>query len=171
MVWQKFKKCVRYNDPWHAHALTFSCYHGHKLLASEKACQLLIEALDAARSRRQFDIWCYVFMPDHVHLVIWPRNETYDISRILFAIKRPMSYRAKQARIYAGGHFWQPGGGHDRNLWTTTAIHNEVDYIHANPVRRGLCGRPEDWRYSSDGFYAGLVDVPLQIDPTLPPRS
>ena len=68
------------------------------------------------------------------------------------------------------GHFWQPGGGHDRNLWGTTAIHNEVDYIHANPVRRGLCGRPEDWRYSSAGFYAGLVDVPLQIAPTLPPR-
>jgi hypothetical protein len=47
--------------------------------------------------------------------------------------------------------FWQRGGGHDRNLMESTAIWAEIDYIHANPVRRpdrdqesGITERPHD---------------------------
>jgi putative transposase len=44
-----------------------------------------------------------------------------------------------------------------------------IDYIHLNPVRRGLVERPEDWAWSSARWYAGLRPVPLEMDPTLPP--
>jgi hypothetical protein len=30
-----------------------------------------------------------------------------------------------------------------------------IDYIHPNPVRRGLCERPEDWSWSSARSYSG----------------
>ncbi len=69
-----------------------------------------------------------------------------------------------------GTHLWQPGGGYDRNLFKAETVHKEVDYIHANPVRRGLCECPEDWRYSSVAFWAGQVDVPLVMDDSIPPR-
>jgi hypothetical protein len=41
-----------------------------------------------------------------------------------------------------------------------------VGYIHANPVRRKLVVRPEDWAFSSSRFYergerCGLVVEPL----------
>ena len=57
-----------------------------------------------------------------------------------------------------------------------------VDYIHANPVRRGLCARPEDWRWSGaadflarqnrpDGAAVGAVPPvgPIPLDP-IPPE-
>jgi hypothetical protein len=33
----------------------------------------------------------------------------------------------------------------------------KLDYIHANPVKRGYVNLPEHWRYSSAANYAGLA--------------
>lgn len=52
--------------------------------------------------------------------------------------------------------FWQRGGGFDRNVWSERIVVQEIDYIHANPVRRGLCTRPEEWRWSSAAEYLGI---------------
>ena len=170
MPYREFKQCVRYNVPGHAHSLTFSCYQYLPLLESTAAKQLVVDSLQAARARHCFDIWAYVIMQEHVHLFIWPRKEIYDISTMLAAIKRPVAFRARIMGLSGEKHFWQRGGGYDRNIWLPGAIHNEVAYLHGNPVRRGLCRNLEDWRYSSAGFWAGQRDVPLLMDETLPPK-
>jgi len=66
--------------------------------------------------------------------------------------------------------FWQRGGGYDRNLWEPRHVWSAIDYIHANPTRRGLCERPEDWPWSSAGAYADPTCGPLTPDwISLPP--
>ncbi|MCA9099475.1 MAG: hypothetical protein KDA36_13860, partial [Planctomycetaceae bacterium] len=60
--------------------------------------------------------------------------------------------------------FWQPGGGYDSNLFKSRTIRETIDYIHANPVRRGLVERPADWKWSSAAAYEGLSPVPINID-------
>ena len=57
----------------------------------------------------------------------------------------------------------------DRNLWETLAIHQAIEYIHLNPVRRGLVRRPEDWRWSSAADWMGKTDVPIRVNRTVPP--
>ena len=64
--------------------------------------------------------------------------------------------------------FWQPGGGYDRNVVQFTTLQKMIDYIHMNPVRRGLVERPEDWHWSSARWYAGIRPVPIEIDATIP---
>ena len=61
--------------------------------------------------------------------------------------------------------FWQQGGGYDRNMFERETIGASVDYLHNNPVRRGLVVQPTDWPWSSARFYAGWTDVPLRMDP------
>jgi putative transposase len=39
-----------------------------------------------------------------------------------------------------------------------------VLYILDNPVRAGVCGRPEEWRWSSARATAGLVPLPKFLD-------
>ncbi len=163
------KTCVRHDAPGHAHALTFSCDERRPLLAGDAACRLLVESLAAARVRHGFDLWAYVIMPEHVHLLVWPRDPAYSISRILLAVKRPVSYQARRMGLAPGPRFWLAGGGFDRNIDHAAATHAEVQYMHANPVRRGLCHDPLEWKYSSAGFWAGRTDVPLAMDLTLPP--
>jgi putative transposase len=43
-----------------------------------------------------------------------------------------------------------------------------IDYIHLNPVRRGLVERSEDWEWSSARFYAGMNPVKIAMDRSLP---
>ena len=174
------KRCKRFNTPHHAHFLTFSCFGRQPFFSGDTDPRWFLEQLDNARNKVGFHIWAYVLMPEHGHLVIWP-GETYSISSILWWIKRPFSHRvlthAKQnrpefhsrmKRQAANGrpsyHFWQPGGGYDRNLWTDDHIHEKIQYVHENPVRRGLVKRPEDWIWSSYGAWATGERGPLQLD-------
>ncbi len=60
--------------------------------------------------------------------------------------------------------FWQPGGGYDRNITSIETLRAMIEYIHANPVRRGLVARAEDWEWSSARWYAGLRPAKLEID-------
>ena len=38
-------------------------------------------------------------------------------------------------------------------------MREKLDYIHANPVKRGYVNLPEHWRYSSAANYAGLAGL------------
>ncbi len=175
------KTCRRYNDPGHAHALTFSCFRRQPFLARDRGRTWFVESLGAARTKHNFAIWAYVVMPEHVHLVIFPRNETYSISDILTDIKQPVTRRAlKYVQQYAPAflqrmrdeqpsgqvahRFWQRGGGYDRNLVKPGTVHETIEYIHANPVRRGLADSPKDWLWSSARHFAGRDDLFLVPD-------
>ena len=46
-----------------------------------------------------------------------------------------------------------------------------VEYIHANPVRRGLVTCPEDWPWSSAADWAGKETLVRKVDRTIPPIS
>jgi putative transposase len=81
-------------------------------------------------------------------------------------------FRREDARILeqlVGPHgralFWQRGGGYDRNLRSSSDIREKIEYIHQNPVRRGLVVNPSDWVWSSARDYAGEIGiVPLRRD-------
>lgn len=67
-----------------------------------------------------------------------------------------------------GHRFWQAGTGYDENVSEPQALHSIVEYIHFNPVRRGLVRRPEDWMWSSARDWMGLDGSPIKVDRTLP---
>jgi len=152
------------------------------LLKDERWQILLSRAIDQAITGQGFDLIAFVFMPDHVHLLVFPNTTTAAISRLLFAIKRPHSFRVKQTLLAARDpllnrltvrerpgkmtfRFWQEGGGYDRNMVNRKTVLAAIEYIHHNPVRRGLCDGPGDWRWSSWGHYSGDDGAP---DPGLP---
>jgi putative transposase len=181
------KRCKRYNDPGHAHELTFSCYLRQPFLTGDRSRQWLVDAIEKARKRHPFHRWAYVIMPEHAHLLLWPTRSPYDVSSILSAIKLPVTRRVqnfvrehaptfleRMADVRPNGdvqyRFWQRGGGYDRNSFEPKTIWKQIEYIHANPERRGLCKRAEDWYWSSAGVYAGLREGPISIDKESLPR-
>ena len=42
---------------------------------------------------------------------------------------------------------------------------NVIRYIYQNPIRANICYNVEDYKYSSLGFYSGLFNHGIQIDP------
>jgi len=176
------KRKVAYNIPGHAHFVTYSCYPCYPLLCRDRSRAWVVDAIQKAREQFDFAVWAYVIMPEQVHLLIHPRQACYSIEHILAALRRPVSGRAK-AFLLAGGNtrwierltvhkgretvfrFWQAGGGHDHNLWNDRPVLEVIEYIHANPVRRGLVAQPTDWVWSSAGQWAGGPPGPLTTDP------
>ena len=55
--------------------------------------------------------------------------------------------------------------GFDRNVIKPGTLMNMIDYIHLNPVRRGLVEKPEQWKWSSAAWYLGAGEVPIRVDP------
>src|SRR5262245_65150708 len=88
------KICKRFNDPGHAHALTFSCFRRQPFLSKARSRRWLIDALDRARDKHRFHVWAYVIMPEHAHVLIWPTEPVYDVSAILNSIKQSVAKRA-----------------------------------------------------------------------------
>lgn len=76
----KFKTCRRFDEPGDAHALTFTCFKGQPFLAKDRSRQWMIDSIERARQKHQFDLWAYVIMLEHVHLVIRPKEDHYSQS-------------------------------------------------------------------------------------------
>ncbi len=177
------KRVRHYDEPNHAHFLTFSCYRRLPLLIKDRSRHWLIEALQAARQKHRFDLWGWVIMPEHVHLLLWPRPGCRT-QTILADIKRPVGQQAihwleanhpdflerltvrNRNRTYH--RFWQAGPGQDRNIYDPNAAHQFLEYIHNNPVQRGLVALPEQWQWSSAQDWAGGKAVLLKVDKTIP---
>jgi putative transposase len=176
---RKFRRSS--GEPAEAHELTFSCYHGLPLLSKDRSRQWVIDALARARTTLDFELPAYVIMPEHVHALLLTNSEKYDVATILKCIKQPVAQRAvsyvrKNAPEWLNWlrvpgsdksvvhRFWQQGGGYDRSVVTPRTAWASVEYIHANPVRRGLVDTPTDWVWSSARWYAGLDDVKLEMD-------
>ena len=141
----------------------------------------VIEALQRTRQRFDVALFAYVIMPEHVHVGLLPRRSDHRMEQILASLKRGV---AKQARehltrtrnerwlrrltVRKGSRevfrFWQAGGGYDRNVWREKPLYEMMEYIHANPVRRGLVERPTDWYWSSARFWEGDGSGPLAMD-------
>ena len=163
------KRVKHFHERGDLHELTFSCHDQRPLLTNEHWLKLLAKAVDSALVNHQFHLYAFVFMPEHVHLLVYPSGEP-DIGGFLKAIKRPISFRIKQGLATSNRRlldeltvqerpgvtsfrFWQEGPGYDRNLQQPDAIKNSLDYIHMNPVKRELARRPEDWKWSSARYF------------------
>ena len=141
-----------------SHFLTFGCYHGHQLLAEPLSKQTFETGLERVRIAFRMDIYAYVVMPNHVHLLTAePPQEL--LSDALKSLKQGVSRRL----IGAAGHFWQKRY-YDFNIRDEQQFTEKLRYIHRNPVQRGLCERPEDWEWSSFRHYSTGVEGRVEIE-------
>jgi putative transposase len=127
------------------HFVTCSCYHRLAYLESPTARDLFEDALQKAHSRYRFDVIGYVVMPEHVHLLVSePGRELLSVA--LQGLKLSVVRRTTRPR------FWQ-ARYYDFNVQTEEKRLEKLNYIHWNPMKRGLVDRPEDWRWSSYRYY------------------
>lgn len=145
------KRFYHYNTPGHAHELTFWCLRHLRFFDDALARDLFLQELSRARISYRFKLFAYVIMPTHVHLVIGPSEQKYDIMRILNGVRSGFArrYRATLREAEGGINVWERGCGEDRNLWDAGSICDSIHYIEANPVRSFLADSPEEWQASS----------------------
>ena len=113
----------------------------------------LASSLARMRRKHGFAITAWVFLPDHWHAIIYAPYPL-TISTVFKAVK-VSSMIGIDVRRRESGDLWQDRF-FDHALRTVREYHGTVEYIHLNPVRRGLVTRATDWKWSSVHEYAGI---------------
>jgi len=126
------------------------------------------KAIDEARTSCGFLLFAYVLMPDHFHVLTnSPRKPSTVLQFIkgivsrrvlgyLKEMKHETSLRKLEHDTWKRSHrysLWQ----HDSDVFSIVSestFMQKVNYIHQNPVRAGLVGRAEDYRWSSACFWS-----------------
>jgi putative transposase len=102
-------------------------------------------------------IYGYVLMPEHVHVLV-SEPERANLAQAIKSLKQGTSRRL----IGNEDYFWQTRY-YDHNVRSYRSFVEKLRYIHRNPVKRGLCVRPENWEWSSFLQYAtgaaGIVEI------------
>ena len=90
------KRVQHFNLANQFHELTFSCYGRMPLLSNDSWRSMLTESIDRVTRCHGYCLTAFVYMPEHVHLLVFPHDAASRIDELLKAIKRPFSYRIKR---------------------------------------------------------------------------
>ena len=61
---------TRYHQSGQSHFVTFYCYHRQKLLTTDISRRTFESALERVRRNYRLNVYGYVIMPEHVHLLL-----------------------------------------------------------------------------------------------------
>jgi REP-associated tyrosine transposase len=154
------------------HYLTCSCYRRLQFLGSARRRDLFLNILEQTRRKYQFIVAGYVVMPEHFHLLI-SEPKLGNPSLVMQVLKQRVSRKCREKRRAAANQptllaaelpraFWQTRF-YDFNVGTKSKYAEKLNYIHFNPVKRGLVQSPDLWRWTSFRHYwygeQGLVKV------------
>ena len=135
-----------------------------KVFLEEKDFLKYLEFLSDYKGRYGFRVYAYVLMSTHVHLLV--ETGQVPLSKVLQGINQrfTMYFNWRYGTV---GHLFQ--GRYKAILCDKDAyLFSLVKYLHCNPVRAGMVGQPEEYRWSSHRAYLGqdrdgLVDTGLVL--------
>ena len=139
---------------------------------------IIVDSLAYCQEHKGLEIYAWVLMTNHLHMIVGTTgdNTVADVLRDFKkftskAVVKAMQDHPQESRRewlmdrcwFRGANdqkikdykFWQEGN-HVESLQTYQFYKQKLDYIHQNPVRQEIVGRPEDYLYSSARNYAGL---------------
>ena len=107
---------------------------------------LLHTAFDVAKERTPHDLFAWVIMPDHLHLLLDAGQ--IEISRIMQTLKMSFASNYRKRVGAKAGRTWQ-NRYWDHIIRDQEDFNHHFDYIHFNPVKHGITNSPFDWPHSS----------------------
>src|SRR5215475_3139239 len=93
---------TRYHHSEQTHFVTFCCYHRRLLFTTDSSRRVFELALERVRRNYKLQVYGYVVMPEHVHLLL-SEPELVTLADALKSLKQGVARRL----IAGAGHFWQ----------------------------------------------------------------
>jgi REP-associated tyrosine transposase len=157
-----FSRCAMDNFSERTFFVTSVTWERRSIFRSERAAQLFLDTLFIYRDRGNFQLYEFVLMPDHFHLLLAPKA-TLALERAMQFIKGGYSHRFMK-ETGSRAEIWE-------RSFTNHRVRDGMDYekhclyIHLNPVREGLVQLPHEYPYSSacSGFV--LDEAPQRLKP------
>ena len=131
--------------------------------------QLVCDSMNFLNEKYKSCILGYVIMPNHIHLILYFREQN-QLSNWMRDLKKYTAYRIRLQIEQAGEiqllnklrlprrksvfKVWEDRFD-DVAMKTSKVLLVKMNYIHTNPLQAhwNLVNKPEDWKYSSAGYY------------------
>lgn len=144
------KKYFGYYDEW-----LDRCQHGHDWLRQESIAQIMADEIHK-EADRQYELYAYCIMPNHVHLLILSLIEKFPPSNMKSAIS-PIAeimrlLKGRTARycnlaLNRAGKFWHHEY-YDHFVRNEKEMERIILYILNNPVKAGLVTEWKEWKFT-----------------------
>jgi len=150
--------------PGYPHHVTQRGNRRMKTFFSVEDYQVYLDLTVRYKAETGISIWAYCLMPNHVHFVVVPKH--VDSLAMLFRQVHRHYTRRINFRKNWRGHLWQER--FHSFVMDESYLLATVRYVELNPVKAGLCPRPEDWRWSSTRAHlSGSDDQIVTVQPML----
>jgi len=163
-----------------AHFVTGTTVAWLPIFTTAARCDILVQAFEYCRQHKAMKIHAWVILDTHFHAIV----AAPDLARVLADLKRHTARRLieqletercdwmlRQLRYQRAPHktesqyqVWQEGS-HPQAIMGDEMMLQKLEYLHNNPVKRGLVASPEHWRYSSAHEWLPGRAVELRCDP------
>src|SRR5687767_3071352 len=168
----------RVHLPDRAHFVTCTIVEWLPVFTSAACCDILLGSFEYCRQHKNLKIYAWVILDNHFHAIL----AAPDLSAVLRDLKsftaakileqlatENRDWLLNQLRYYRGAHkptdyqVWQEGS-HPQVIADDSMMHQKLEYLHNNPVKRGWVTAPEHWRYSSAHEWLGGAMTLLKCD-------
>lgn len=163
-----------------AHFVTGTTVGWLPIFTTVARCDILMQAFQYCREHKALKLYAWVILDTHFHAIVAAK----ELTRVLADLKRHTARRVieqleaercesmlEQLRKHRAPHkteseyqVWQEGS-HPQAIVSDEIMFQKLEYLHNNPVKRGLVASPEHWRYSSAHEYLPGANVELRCDP------
>ena len=164
-------------EPERPHFLTCTVLEWLPVFTRPEAARIILDSWSYLRLESGLKLYGYVILENHLHFVACSRNLNRDLHRFksytarkildhLQEIKhtgflKHLQTFKDQHKIDREYQLWQEDS-HPEMIMNEDMLRQKLDYIHANPIKRGYVDLPEHWRYSSARNYAwheGVIEI------------
>ena len=150
--------------------LTLSVVSWLDVFTRSEYSDIIIKNLGYSIQHKDLEIYAYVIMPSHIHLIAgrregkigdWLRDfKSFTAKEIIRDIQENPQESRKETLLYMFRYFakvkkqnkeflfWQKTN-YPVDITSAAILHQKMEYIHQNPVRAGYVDEPNYWRYSS----------------------
>ncbi len=174
----------KYNLENQIHFVTGCVYKKIELFDQYPMCaKMFLKSLDFYRTKLNYKLLAYVVMPEHYHFLIYLSPET-TISKIMMVVKgytakniidflkedNPtylLKFKVPESKIKRfKDSIYQifQKDNYDFNIHSEKKLFEKINYIHYNPVKRGLVEEPSQYLYSSAKNFENGPDSFITID-------
>ena len=133
--------------------LTLTTASRAKVFVEQQIVDAHVAVLGQTADALGFDVVAYCFMPDHMHLLVFGRNDASDGILFVKQYKQATGFAYKQS---TGRQLWQKSF-YDHILRKQEDVMECAKYILANPVRKGLVDHARDYPYSGSLVYGDAI--------------
>jgi putative transposase len=169
----------RINDPSQPYFITATVVNWLPVFTNLACCDIIVRALTFCREHKGLRIYAWVILDNHFHAILAGPDlpgtiasvKKFTAREILAQLKTEgRDWLLNQLEYFRAPHkatsqhqVWQEGV-HPQAVPSDEIMRQKLEYLHNNPVKRGLVASPEHWRYSSAHEWLKGAEPLLRVD-------